>query len=216
MKSIQNNEMRNLFETYTYSKRRTKTNRLIKRNSAHRLLKIETFINEAASADLLPNFAITIVWHALRTAGDQREGHILGMLPHRRQQHLIRKIRALAKHSGFSTVYIWVSCVGAKMGDHLHMAVHWRHSSFLRLVELFQNILGSDVDHECEVKSDFEARSYCRGWEIKEIEYGFYGAMRWGNYMAYQKFKHQDTSPGRRMGYSKIFNCQTYRKPNVN
>ena len=110
--------------------------------------------------------------------------------------------RTLAKQLGFSAVYVWITSVGAKMGDHLHMALHWRYSSFLDLVNLLQQILGSDVDHEAELNRRHIARSCCRGWEIKEIIGGLSGAFRWGRYMASQQFKHQDSSGGRRMGTS--------------
>ena len=157
---------------------------------------------EAATADVTPNFAVTIVWHALQTAGDRRDGHILGMKAAKRQEHVMRKIRTLAKQLGFSAVYVWVTSVGAKMGHHLHMALHWRYSSFLDLVNLLQQILGSDVDHEPEVNRRYIARSCCRGWEIKEIIGGLSGALRWGNYMALQQLKHHDRSNGRHMGFT--------------
>ena len=120
----------------------------------------------------------------------------------KRQEHLMRKIRTLAKQLGFSAVYVWVTSVGAKMGDHLHMALHWRYSAFLDLVNLLQQILGSDVDHEAVVNRRHVVRSCCRGWEIKEIIGGLSGALRWGGYMASQQLKHQDSSGGRRMGTS--------------
>ena len=202
MKSKQKRDLSNLCEIDTFS--RKNNNYLIKRNSKHRKHRIKAFLLEAAATDLTPNFAVTIVWHALQTAGDRRDGHILGMPPDKRQEHLMRKLRTLAKKLGFSAVYVWVSSVGAKMGDHLHMALHWKYSAFLQLVDLFQNVLGSDVDHEGKTKGQFKARSFCRGWEITEIDDGLSGALRWGRYMAYQKSKHQDTSSGRRMGCSNI------------
>jgi len=83
------------------------------------------------------------------------------------------------------------------------MALHWRVSDFIELVQLMEKILGSDVDHEFKTKGQFEARSFCRGWEVKEISDGLSGALRWGEYMAYQKSKHQDTSSERCMGFSR-------------
>ena len=200
MKSKQNKEFSNPCLIDTYSKRNT--NYLIKRSSNLGKQRIKAFLREAASVDVIPNFAVTIVWHALQTAGDRRDGHILGMPSDKRQEHLMRKIRTLAKQLGFSAVYVWVSSVGAKMGDHLHMALHWKYSAFLQLVDLFQKVLGSDVNHEGKTKRQFEARSFCRGWEIKEIDDGLSGALRWGRYMASQQLKHQDSSGGRRMGTS--------------
>ena len=196
----QNNEKPNLSKIHTYSK--MKTNYLIERSINRRRERIEIFLREAAAADVTPNFAVTIAWHALQTAGDRRDGHILGMQAAKRQEHLMRKIRTLAKQLGFLAVYVWVTSVGAKMGDHLHMALHWRYSAFLDLVNLLQQILGSDVDHEAEVNRPNVARSCCRGWEIKEIVCGLSGALRWGRYMASQQLKHQDSTGGRRMGTS--------------
>ena len=196
----QNTEKPKLSKIHTYSK--NKTNYLIERSIKRRKQRIETFLTKADAADVTPNFAVTIVWHALQTAGDRRDGHILGMQAAKRQEHLMRKIRTLAKQLGFSAVYLWVTSVGAKMGDHLHMALHWRYSSFLDLVNLLQQILGSDVDHEAEANKRYIARSCCRGWEIKEIIGGLSGALRWGGYMASQQLKHQDRSGGRRMGTS--------------
>ena len=196
----QNKETPDLSKIHTYSKKKTKY--LIERSIKRRKERIEIFLMEAAAADVTPNFAVTIVWHALQTAGDRRDGHILGMQAAKRQEHLMRKIRTLAKQLGFSAVYVWVTSVGAKMGDHLHMALHWRYSSFLDLVNLLQQILGSDVDHEADINRRNTARSCCRGWEIKEIICGLSGALRWGRYMASQQFKHQDSSGGRRMGTS--------------
>ena len=200
MKSKQNKEFSNRCLIDTYSSKNT--NYLIKRSSKRRKHRIKAFLRKADTANTIPNFAVTIVWHALQTAGDQRDGHILGMLPDKRQEHLMRKIRTLAKQLGFSAVYVWVSSVGAKMGDHLHMALHWKYSAFLQPVDLFQKVLGSDVNHEGKTKGQFEARSFCRGWEIKEIIGGLSGTLRWGRYMASQQFKHQDSSGGRRMGTS--------------
>ena len=196
----QNTEKPKLSKIHTYSK--NKTNYLIERSIKRRKQRIETFLTKADAADVTPNFAVTIVWHALQTAGDRRDGHILGMQAAKRQEHLMRKIRTLAKQLGFSGVYIWVTSVGAKMGDHLHMALHWRHSAFLDLVNLLQRILGSDVDHEAKANKRYIARSCCRGWEIKEIVCGLSGALRWGRYMASQQLKHQDSTGGRRMGTS--------------
>ena len=196
----QNKETPDLSKIHTYSKK--KTNYLIERSIKRRQHRIEMFLTEAAAADVTPNFAVTIVWHALQTAGDRRDGHILGMQAAKRQEHLMRKIRTLAKQLGFSAVYVWVTSVGAKMGDHLHMALHWRHTASLDLVNLLQQILGSDVDHEADVNRRHVAQSCCRGWEIKEIIGGLSGALRWGRYMASQQFKHQDNSTGRRMGTS--------------
>ena len=198
----QNKQIPDLSKIHTYSKKRTK--HLIERSITRRHHRIEKFLMEAATADATPNFALTIVWHALQTAGDRRDGHILGMPPAKRQEHLMRKIRTLAKQLGFSAVYVWVTSVGAKMGDHMHMALYWRSSAFLNLVNLMQQILGSDVDHEVQLNSQNSARSCCKGWEVKEITGGLSGALRWGNYMAYQKSKHQDTSSGRRLGFSSI------------
>ena len=196
----QNKEIPDLRKIHTYSKK--KTNYLIERSSKRRQCRIEKFLMEAEAADVTPNFAVTIVWHALQTAGDRHDGHILGMQAAKRQEHLMRKIRTLAKQLGFSAVYVWVTSVGAKMGDHLHMALHWRYSASLDLVNLLQQILGSDVDHEADVNRRHIARSCCRGWEIKEIVGGLSGALRWGRYMALQQIKHQDSSGGRQMGTS--------------
>ena len=196
----QNKEIPDLRKIHTYSKK--KANYLTERSIKRRQHRIEKFLTEAEAADVTPNFAVTIVWHALQTAGDRHDGHILGMQAAKRQEHLMRKIRTLAKHLGFSAVYVWVTSVGAKMGDHLHMALYWRHSAFLDLINLLQQILGSDVDHEAEVNRCQTARSCCRGWEIKQIIGGQSGALRWGRYMASQQFKHQDNSSGRRMGTS--------------
>ena len=196
----QNKEIPDLRKIHTYSKK--KANYLTERSSKRRQHRIEMFLTEAAAADVTPNFAVTIVWHALQAAGDRRDGHILGMESGKRQEHLMRKIRTLAKQLGFSAVYVWVTSVGAKMGDHLHMALYWRYSASLDLVNLLQQILGSDVDHEADVNRRHVARSCCKGWEIKEIIGGLSGALRWGRYMASQQFKHQDNSTGRRMGVS--------------
>ena len=206
MKSKQNKEFSNpcLIDTYSGTNSRTNTNYLIKRSSKRRKQRIKAFLREAASADVIPNFAVTIVWHALQTAGDRRDGHILGMPSDKRQEHLMRKIRTLAKQLGFSAIYVWVSSVGAKMGDHLHMALHWKYSAFLQLVDLFQKVLGSDVNHEGKTKRQFEARSFCRGWEIKEIVTSLAGALGWGEYLAFQRIKHNECSKGRRMGFSKL------------
>ena len=196
----QNKKIPDLRKIHTYSKK--KTNYLIERSIKRRQHRIEMFLTEAEAVDVTPNFAVTIVWHALQTAGDRHDGHILGMQSTKRQEHLMRKIRTLAKQLGFSAVYVWVTSVGAKMGDHLHMALHWRYSAFLDLVNLLQQILGSDVDHEAEGNRRHVARSCCKGWEIKEIIGGLSGALRWGRYMASQQLKHQDISGGRRMGTS--------------
>ena len=202
MKSKRNKEFSNPCLIDTYSKRNT--NYLIKRSSNLGKQRIKAFLREEASADVISNFAIAIVWHALQTAGDRRNGHIQGKLLDKRQEHLMRKIRTLAKQLGFSAVYVWVSSVGAKMGDHLHMALHWKYSAFLQLVDLFQKVLGSDVNHEGKTKRQFEARSFCRGWEIKEIVTSLAGALGWGEYLAFQRIKHHECSKGRRMGFSKL------------
>ncbi len=196
----QNKEIPDLRKIHTFSKK--KANYLIERSTKRRQHRIEMLLTEAEAANVTPNFAVTIVWHALQTAGDRRDGHILGMQSAERQEHLMRKIRTLAKQLGFSAVYVWVTSVGAKMGEHLHMALHWRYSAFIDLVNLFQQLLGSDVDHETDVNRRHAARSCCRGWEIIEISGGLSGALRWGRYIASQQLKHQDSSRGRRMGTS--------------
>ena len=198
----QNKEKPDLSKIHTYSNSKKDISRKLLRTSKRRKTRIAAFLQKAEALDVMPNFALTVVWNALITAGDRRDGHILGMPPDKRQEHLMRKIRTLAKQLGFSAVYVWVSSVGAKMGDHLHMAPHWKYSAFLQLVDLFQKVLGIDVNHEGKTKRQFEARSFCRGWEVKEIIGGLSGALRWGRYMASQQFKHQDKSSGRRMGTS--------------
>ena len=202
MNSKGNKEKSNLGKTDTYSNSKKDISRKLLRTSKRRKTRIAAFLQKAEALDVKPNFAVTIVWHALQTAGDRHDGHILGMQPAKRQEHLMRKIRTLAKQLGFSAVYVWVTSVGAKMGDHLHMALYWRYSDFLDLVNLLQRILGSDVDHEADLNRRHITRSCCRGWEIKEIIGGLSGALRWGRYMASQQFKHQDKSSGRRMGTS--------------
>ena len=194
-----------LHDTYRSKKQsRNEQKILLDRSADRRRRRLDKYIRTANTHGMLPNFGVTIVWHALQTAGDRRDGHILGMPPQKRQEHLMRKIRTLAKQLGFSAVYVWVSSVGAKMGDHLHMALHWKYSAFLQLVDLFQKVLGSDVDHEVRSNDIYYARSHCRGWEIKPINGGFSGALRWGHYLAEQHVKHYDLSNGRCMGCSVI------------
>ena len=177
---------------------------IIKRSTNRRSLKIAEFIRKTDAEYLTPNFALTIVWHALKTAGDRRDGNILGMPTHKRQEHFLRKIRTLAQRLGFSVIYVWIRSVGSRMGEHLHMALYWRHSAFLDLIKLMEVTLGSDVDHEAKSRAQFYGRSQCRGWEIKQILGGISGAFRWGEYLARQRIKHNDLSSGRRMGCSTL------------
>ena len=102
----------------------------------------------------------------------------------------------------FKTIYIWVKSVGARMGEHIHLALFWPFSHFIDLVHLMQNLLGSDVDHDVPSRDIYYARSHCRGWEIKPINGGLSGALRWGHYLAEQHVKHNDLSKGRSMGCS--------------
>ena len=90
------------------------------------------------------------------------------------------------------------------MGDHLHMALHWKYSAFLQLVDLFQKVLGSDVNQEGKTKRQFEARSFCRGWEIKEIVTSLPRAPGWREYLAIQRIKHHQCSKVIRKGFSKL------------
>ena len=204
MNSKGNKEKSNLGKTDTNSNGKKDISRKLLRTSKRRKTRIAVFLQKAEALDVMPNFALTVVWNALITAGDRRDGHILGMPPDKRQEHLMRKIRTLAKQLGFSAVYVWVSSVGAKMGDHLHMALHWKYSAFLQLVDLFQKVLGSDVNHEGKTKRQFEARSFCRGWEIKEIVTSLAGALGSGEYLAFQRIKHNECSKGKRLGFSKL------------
>ena len=185
MKSKQNKKFSNRCLIDTYSSKNT--NYFIKLSSKRRKQRIKAFLREAVSADVIPNFTITIVWHALQTAGDRRDGHILGMPSHKRQEHLMRKLRTLGKRLGFSTVYVWIRSGGNRMGDHLHMALYWRRSEFLNLVKFMEAILGSDVDHETNTRGYFFAESQCKGWQMKEIVNGLAGALGWGEYLAFQR-----------------------------
>ena len=192
-----------MMNTYSRKENIKKENtKLIRRCTKRRSTRIADFIKKADKENLASNFALTIVWHALATAGDRHEGHILGMQPQQRQEHFFRKMRTLAQRLSFKTAYFWVRSIGARMGEHLHIGLHWRHSAFVDLIKLMEATFGSDLDHEAKSCAPFYGRSHCRGWELKQIPGGISGAFRWGEYLASQRIKHYDSSSGRRMGFS--------------
>ena len=135
----------------TYSKK--ENTKLIRHCTKRRSTRIADFIKKADKENLAPNFALTVVWHALATAGDRHEGHILGMQPQQWQEHFFRKMRILAQRLRFKTAYVWVRSIGARMGEHLHIGLHWRHSAFVDLIKLMEATLGSDVDHEAKSRA---------------------------------------------------------------
>lgn len=198
MKHQQNIEKHNSTGINTYSNREIKN---LLRNAKRRQSNIFSFIRKQEALNRPINCAITIAWHALVTAGERHYGHIIGMQPNKRQQHLMRKIRGLAKSLNFTTSYIWVRATGARMGEHIHLALHWPHTFLMELIRLLEQLLGCDVNHEIKNGVRFIAVSQCKGWRIDAIDC-LHSANRWGHYMATQKIKHIDLSSSRNLGFS--------------
>ena len=115
MKRERNKGNGKLSKLVTYSTK--EATYIIKRSTNRRSLKIAEFILKTDAEYLTPNFALTIVWHALKTAGDRRDGNILGMPPRKRQEHFLRKIRRLAQRLGFSVITFGYAAWAVEWGN---------------------------------------------------------------------------------------------------
>ena len=204
LKEIRRNGVASSHWTYSSQPREAKSYQFnkIKRLHKCRDTKLAYIFKTADEIDCPLNIAITISWDALIQAGERNEGHILGDSPRRRQAKLFRRFRYLSKSCGRDLSYVWVSDVGVRFGEHLHIALFWPRYDIKTLSWLCAALLGSGLDESWEGQPK-GFRSVCGGWMLRFAEPRTDLRFGWAKYMSDQVIKHNSYDGGRCFGHSR-------------
>jgi len=147
----------------------------------------------AYAMDWPMNISLTIVWAALRTAGEQNEGHCLGRGEWEREKYVRDELARLCRSEGLPFVALWGRDVGARMGSHIHLSMFWPSRKLARIIAVIERISGSSADFVLTpYAADVVARSACGGWQINmnTRKDDKANALEWAEYIAAQHAKH--------------------------
>lgn len=139
------------------------------------------------------NIGITITWDALRTAGEQNEGHCLGRGEWGRESNTRDELARLCRSEGLQFVALWGRDKGVDMGAHMHLSMFWPSYKLVQLVTLIERVTGSLADFVLQpYTADVVARSVCGGWQINmnNRKDDKASALEWAEYIAAQHAKH--------------------------
>ena len=168
-----------------------------RRKDRERLMRFKEAVAFAYDMDWPLNFGITVTWTALRSTGEQNEGHCLWRDEWDREKYTRNELARLCRSEGLPFVALWGRDVGAKLGLHNHISLFWPHYKLARLVNLAERISGSSADFMLRpYTADVVARSVCGGWQINmnTRKDGKQGALDWAEYIAAQHAKHPAAS----------------------
>lgn len=139
------------------------------------------------------NIGLTITWAALKTAGEQNDGHCLGRGEWDREAYVRDELARLCRSEGLPFVALWGRDVGADMGSHVHLSMFWPSYKLTLLVTLIERISGSAADFVLlPYAADVVVRSVCGGWQINmnTRKDDKQSAFEWAGYIAAQHAKH--------------------------
>lgn len=139
------------------------------------------------------NIGITITWDALRTAGEQNEGHCLGRGKWGRESYTRDELARLCRSEDLQFVALWGRDIGVDMGAHMHLSMFWPSYKLVQLVTLIERVTGSLADFVLQpYTADVVARSVCGGWQINmnNRKDDKASALEWAEYIAAQHAKH--------------------------
>lgn len=168
-------------------------NRRRRRTGVERLQRFRTAAEFAYEMDWPLNFALTITWTALLQTGEHNEGHCLTRDSWQREKYLRTELRRFAKSIGYPFVALWGRDIGAKQGEHVHLALFYPNRYLSQLVALLERVTGSAAEFALQpFEADCVARSVCGGWQLNmnNSSDAKNSSIRWIEYIASQHDKH--------------------------